>query len=819
MRRELRHILRGLGRTPWYSATIVGVMALTLTLATVVFAIVDGVLFRPLPYPNPEQLFLIEPGVDGVARPEYGTSVGEADVAAWAAAAPGVRFTAFRAQPANGLGPGVNDFAAGMASVEPNIFDVLGVRPIIGGFTDEDFAHRTMTRPVVITWDVWQDRFGGEAGIAGRTTSLDPVLGTAFRVVGVMPEGFAFPSTRTEVQFLMPRELDPLAGADPRRRPFTEVIARAPAAIGPAALEAPIEAGMRTLASTLPPVGPNPGGWTEAEWRLQGPYDRADVVRLTSSLGRESRALFMAVFTAVMVLVVLGALNSSGLMAARALDRQREMIVRRALGASRAALGKLVLTETLVLLAVAAGAALLVAPPLLRFGARLLPENLVLLKPWGVDALDWRTVRIVALGALVLSVPMSIWPVTRAVSLSATMRATGSRVSDGRSLGRFAVVSAQVAGALVLMVLGSMLVGSLLAVYANPLPIRTGQIVTLDARMLGGRGLRDELHEREVRVTAIVERLRRLSGVIDVAAVDGQVLTNGTGNSRFRRPETARSDRAPAHTLAVSADFFRMLRPQLVAGRLPTPDEIVAGAPIVVVSEQLARDYWPGEPAIGHLLESVGASAPFAVIGVVRDVPWLSWDAPLASAYGPYASLSRTGSGGLTLFIETSDTPARVIRAVQHELHDVEVRRAGPLADEFVETVRDRRFRSWLFGSFAAAALIVVGVGMLGLIAMSTARRTREIGIRQALGATRQAIVTLVVTEQLAPVLAGLAMGGLVAAWAVRFVESYLYAITSSEPRVWTVALVLLLATTSVGAALPAVRASGTDPASALRAD
>jgi putative ABC transport system permease protein len=234
-----------------------------------------------------------------------------------------------------------------------------------------------------------------------------------------------------------------------------------------------------------------------------------------------------------------------------------------------------------------------------------------------------------------------------------------------------------------------------------------------------------------------------------------------------------------------------------------------------------SRAYWPNVNAVGQTLAEQDDPEPYVVVGVVKDVRWFSWDTEVASIYGPYALLSRFEM--LTIMLQTNGQTGRVTVDALRALGEVDplVRpsRAATLDALFVDSVRPRRFQSWLFGSLAAAGLVVVGVGILGLIAMSTARRTKEIGIRHALGATRGRIVSLLVREQMKPVVAGLLAGGLTAAWAVTFVSSYLYGITVADPRVWMAAVALIVGTAGLGALAPAARASGTDPVRALRVE
>ncbi len=247
--------------------------------------------------------------------------------------------------------------------------------------------------------------------------------------------------------------------------------------------------------------------------------------------------------------------------------------------------------------------------------------------------------------------------------------------------------------------------------------------------------------------------------------------------------------------------------------------------PVIVVSERVASNYWPNAPALGQTLTDQRRGEPpmtFTVVGVVKEVGWAAWDeAALPVIYGPYALLARQTSSAV--LIHTSAGVSRVAADALRVMGDTDpllrTGRVAPLDDLFVDSVRPRRFQAWLFGSFALASLFVVGIGIFGQLAMSTARRTREVGIRMTCGATRSGIVRLIVSEQLVPVVAGLAVGGIGAAWAVRFLQSYLYQITSSDIRVWTAAISLILLTAAVGTVIPALRASRIDPTHALRTE
>jgi hypothetical protein len=366
-----------------------------------------------------------------------------------------------------------------------------------------------------------------------------------------------------------------------------------------------------------------------------------------------------------------------------------------------------------------------------------------------------------------------------------------------------------------------LLVGSILAVYANDLPIRTDGVAVIESFLQGPGATMEKSPARAARVEAVLTRLHEVPGVDAAAATSAQVLRGGNWVSWFTPPEGAPDPRVEIDRQSVTAGYYRVLEPQLVAGRLPTEAELAAGTPVLVVSESAARAYWPGGNALGRMLTEYGTSDEYRVVGIVKDVRWYSWDTEIASIYGPYARLSREPL--VTLLIRTRGPVAPVIDEALRAIESVDPgfgpSRAASLDDLFLDSVRARRFQAWLFGVFAAAAMVIVGAGIFGLLAMWTARRTKELGIRQALGASRHGLVRLMIREQLAPVVTGLVVGGVLAAWASRFIDAFLYQITVTDLRVWLAAAAVMLATAAVGVLVPAMRASRTDPVQALRLD
>jgi putative ABC transport system permease protein len=740
------------------------------------------------------------------------------DIADWQAAAPDAAITGFQAARWQGMGEGVNEALFGMALVQPNFFDTIGVRPLVGRLVASDFDRDEVVRPVVITYELWQSRFHGEPNVIGQTYIGDPTSGGGFRVAGVMPRGFVFPSA-VPVSFIAPYVPSPDVLSDPTRRTIGRTIARLPQGMSIAALRARVEAGMAATAAAFP-TRQKPAGFSDRGWRMQGPFDQADVLPLASELGSTERPLFRAIFLAALVLLAIGGLNVSGLMAARGLDRARELGLRRALGATGLRIARLVFLEALVPIAVGAAIGLTLAVPLLQVGLRLLPEDLVLLKPQVVPTIDARVVLFVVLSAILLAIPTTIWPIRRALRTGAAPLGDGSRgCTRTRSIGRTVVIVSQVGGALVLTMGGALLVTSIIAVYANTPAIRTDGVVVLRERMqdpIAGIGSPD----LTTRVHALIQTLKLVPGVDGVALTEGQVLDRGGGVPWWTPPATATS-RLDVVAEAVTSDFYRVLQPQLVIGRFPTEAELESDAPIIVVSESVARTYWPNASPLGQTLNYSRVTVPFTVVGVVKDVQWNEWDTEVGSIYGPYARVSR--SGYATVFIRTRKSAGQITAGATQAIAAtdplIRVTHSGTLDELFADSVRPRRFQSWLFGSFAIAALTIVGVGILGLIAIATARRTREMGVRLALGATRDHLVGLLLREQLRTVLAGVIVGSLVSMWAVRFVKVYLYEITPYDPRVWTATVVAIVSTAAIGTLIPSLRASRVDPVQALRVE
>jgi ABC-type antimicrobial peptide transport system permease subunit len=328
------------------------------------------------------------------------------------------------------------------------------------------------------------------------------------------------------------------------------------------------------------------------------------------------------------------------------------------------------------------------------------------------------------------------------------------------------------------------------------------------------------IHLYPTRALDLAARLRGTPGVAGATLLNASVLENSTGSSSFRSPPGAMADVRPPSSIRVSSGFFETAGVRVISGRLPSAAELDSGgAPVVVVSETAARTYWPGRSALGQTLGS--GRVDFTVIGVVRDVRLAALDIPSNGViFAPWSGpLPHTRAPNLLLRLDDDapETLAAVLERIRQLDPNARLTDIQTLRDAASTSIRERRLTAFAASIFAGVALVFVVVGVLGLVAMTASRRTREVGIRLALGATRTGVVRLLLGEQLRAVAIGLAAGGMISAWAVRLVGVHLYGVGIYDAWLWFISAVVVVITASVGAWLPARRASAIDPTEALR--
>jgi hypothetical protein len=373
------------------------------------------------------------------------------------------------------------------------------------------------------------------------------------------------------------------------------------------------------------------------------------------------------------------------------------------------------------------------------------------------------------------------------------------------------LIGTQIGLAFVLTVAGTLVIGSLWWAWRQDPGFDPTDAIVVDVTL--GAGSMDDRHARFETVT---QRVQTIPGVREIGVVSGPILRKSWGSPAVERPEGALPGREQG--IGVGLATFSILGIQRIDGRFFTAEESTSSAPVVVISERVARAFWPGRSAIGQIIQSRGSDRrALTVVGVVRDARLSGPD------YDGHGQIYRPVPWGGTLLIRT-DGPARaqlaqVVDAIRRADARVAVTTASTVKREFGEPLRQRTFAAWLYGAFAASCLAIVAVGLFGFVAMTTATRTREIGIRGALGATRGSIVRLILREQTLTVAGGLMAGSLASWWAASFLRRSMFGFDVHDARLWTIAAVTIVVVAIVAALIPAWKASRTPPTLALRSE
>ncbi len=793
---DVRYGARMLRKSKVFTLVAVAALALGIGANTAIFSVVNAVLLRPLPYERPEQLvWMQEDGQDvrsrWVSYPNYRD---------WRA-----RSRSFQAMSAvrgwymtlTGMGE-PESVTAGMVSAE--YFEVMGVRPVLGrGFQPEE-DRPGAGRVTVISHGFWQRRFGGDPEAVGRTVTLD---GQPFTVVGVMPEGFAHQGP-PPVWVLIGQWADQKGWTERDTRIAGNVVARLKEGVT-------IEQARADMASVKEGLVKE-NAWTNAGHVIT-------VKSLHESVVGETRPSLLLLFGAVGFVLLIACANVANLMLARATVRRREFALRAALGASRWRLVRQLLVESL-LLALAGGAAgLLIA----AWGVDLLraaePPGLPRVEGLKVDApVLWFAFGVTLLTAVVFGLAPA-WQSSRA-ELSESLK-EGARASGGGRGGRLrsGLVVAEVALSLVLLVGAGLLVRSLARLLDADPGFRpegvTTMYVTLPGQRYKGKEEINRFHRQAL------ERFAALPGV-EAACVSNTLPGMPTWQSDIAvegYKSAVPGEEINVDWVIASEDYFKVMGVPLARGRTFTPEEAREGRPVVLVDQSLADRFWPGGDALGKRI-LYDSATPHEVIGVAGNVRNFGSETP--GRIRIYTPLGRTDlrTGRLSLRArEGADAglaaaAAREVRGVDPDLPVTGVR---TLEDLFDQQAAPRRFNATLFALLAGLALALAAVGIYGVMSYTVTQRTREIGVRVALGAQGGDVLKLVVGRGMLLALSGVAAGLLASFALTRFMAGMLYGVSAADPLTYGTVALLLGAVTLFACYLPARRAARVDPVIALR--
>lgn len=799
---RLRLTLRGLLRAPAFALASVGTIALAVSLSTTVFAVVDGVLFKPLPYPEAADLFFLE----GQPVERRSGVLAAADLQLLRDAAPDASFTAYGGGWSRQLVDRPDVVIRGM-NVDSAFFDVLGRHPLVGGFSPEDFARPADSaepESAIVSFAFWRQHLGANPDVLGQVIALSH---SGIRIAGVLPADLALPSQRgerTDLLLAAPAEWTSRPG---RWLRTWDVIVRVDAD-GADAAQARFDA---VFAAHRPSYGPPPREGMR-------PYDRVSMRPLAEHMGAGDRPFFGAAFAVTACLVLLACVNVTALLLSRTRARARELRVRATLGASRRDIGALVVSEVIVLTLVGAALGFAAAHPLLAAALHRLPDGVDLLQS---GAIDWRVALFAFVLPLTVMMLLAIVPVRRAfLDMPVASMAAGSTL-PARGIAGSGLLALECGFGMVLFAAGTLMLASFAGLRAEPSGFREDGLVLVDFMV---RANQDAETARAAIQDRAVARLKSVPGVDDAAIFGGSLLENLYSALALDMP--TRTPDAWVAEVPVSPSFYDVAGLRLLEGRVPTRAEIDGAAPVAVLSRLAARDLWGDEPALGRVVKGNRFDGhSYEVIGIVEDVRMASQrEGTRGEAFTP---IRNSGRWYAAYIARTTDDEERVAARIREAFArdasaggaDVIVERAGPIRDLVAETVRPQRLQASVFGIAAGAAMLLLAVGVGGIVAASVRRRWREVGIRSALGASAARIVQMLVTDHLRPAAAGICAGLLAAWWMKEALRGLLYELDPGDLRLWAAAVAFITLVVVIAAWLPARRAAHADPAMVLRAE
>jgi putative ABC transport system permease protein len=821
--RDLRFALRNLGRQPALTLAVVLTLALGIGVNAAIFSIVDSVLLTPPPFREPQRVVLI-----WASNPEFAASMGMVDEL-WSAtahlddwrAAPSVdKIASFQANRLVLTGEGFPELL-GIVRVTGDFFQALGASPQWGRVLGPDDDPPGRAAVVVISHSLWQRKFGGDPKVVGKVITLS---GNPYTVVGVMPRRFTFPRGGQDVQhgfgfaaepdLWIPMEFTVAQRQDRTNRGNVGVVR-----LRPGATIEKLQAELDTISARLAQSFPD----TEKGWTARAQPIMEKVIG-------DLRPALLILWAAVALVLLIACVNVTNLLLARAVSRQKEIAVRMAMGAGRRRLLSQLLTESAVLAVLGGALGVFLAWAVLRLFAGFIPTGLIGAAPLSLDA---RAVAFTALLCVLTTLLVGLVPALQmsrpdlAGSLREGTRAGAGTAGSHRT--RSILVVAEVALAALLLIGAGLLLRSFVRLLAVDPGFRPQRLLTAEFA-LPAELLPPE--ERGPYMDRILEQVRTVTGVRAAALISdlpmglgetyNNVLPEGqeeeakkTGEVRFAALRT------------VSPGYFEIMGIPLRSGRYFTPADREGSVAVAVVNEMMAKEFWPGEDPVGKRLRFGlgGAGNFYTVVGVVGGVRHSGLQGDLRSELYRLASQSLPGTVPfmMRIVMRTDVAPAALttpLRAAVKEVAPAQPVSSIQTLEQMVSTsVAKPRFSLLLLALFAALALVLSIVGIYGITAYSVSQRTRELGLRMALGARPGGILRMVVGQTGLLAAVGV-LFGLGAAYALtRLMASLLYGVEATDPLIFSAVSLGLVLVSLVAALLPGRRATRVDPLVALRTE
>jgi putative ABC transport system permease protein len=800
---DIHYALRRLVKAPGFTFVAVVTLALGIGANSAIFSVVNGVLLKPLPYPESDRLVGVYHVYDKSREVMSGPNF--IDVTRAAASLENAAAVSTSGIILTGEGDPVR---LAIARVSASLFNVLRVRPALGRTfnADEDTPGRTDV--VVLSHGLWQTRFGSDPNVIGRRIQMD---GVAKEVIGVMPASFSYPEGR---EAWLPIAYDESFVSKQRGAWYLRVVARLKPGITPAQSAAEVETLGRNLARQYPDANEGLGMTTF-------PLHEAMV-------GDIRRSVFVLLGAVGFVLLIACA-NVANLLLARAAGRESEMAVRSALGAGRGRLVRQLLTECVILSLAGGALGLLLGVWGVAFLVSLKPQGIPRLDAVTVDA----TVILFTAGiAVVTGLLFGMVPALHATrfGLSGSLKegGRGAVTSRGGARARGTLVIVEMALAVMLLAGAGLLMRSFLRLQSVDPGFDPSQTLSFELSLPDSRYKADP--PRFAFFDQLLPRLRALPGVSSAEAVMALPLSGMNFNISFSvagRPPVPPAQEPAMEVRVATPGYFSAIGIPLKRGRWFTDDDRDGTPRVTLLTESAAQKYFPNEDPIGKTINlgwGRGAGkgkAGGAVVGIIGDVKEAGLNEPAApEIYLPYRQWPITS---MSVVMKTTTPPESLAGAVQQEVHAIDpnlpVSNIGSLEKIISKSISQPRFYMLLLSIFASVALLLAAIGIFGVLSYAVSQRTREIGIRMALGAPGRTVVNLIVRQAMILVASGIAAGTIAGLLVSETMAKMLFSVTPTDPVTFGGVAAVLVGVALFASYLPARRATRVDPIVALRAE
>ena len=814
---DLRFALRQLRKSPGFAITIVLLLGLGIGSVTAVFSLVDAVLLRPVPYPDPSSLVI------PWNTPPAGVNIGGFTEYPWGPTQyhalieepkPFRYLGAFVGDNFNLTGFGDPAMLEG-ASVTWGFFPALGVQPEAGRFFTREEDSPGHEREVILGDAVWRSRFHADASLLNHIIHLN---GAAYTVVGIMPPGFGFPRANempgdftfaAETELWVPMALPAVTA------PFTSSELAFIGRLQPGITLAEAQAGMDLFAEHM-----------DRQWPASRGWNRSRIMPLQRQVAGDSGKPLLLMLSAVGLVLLIICFNVAGLVLTRSLGRQREFTVRAALGAGRRRVVRQLLTECLLLAFAGGVTAAGIATASVQFAKTLGPKSLPRLPEASVD------VRVFAFAFLITLVTGILFGLAPALGAARTdlvesLKESGQKFGTGTSHPRLrsALVVTQISLALMLVVASGLLIRTFYQLLASDGGFRAEHVLTFQLSLPS-----TQYPDRET-IARFYQRalpsLRSIAGV-DSAGITEAVPMGGpteAGVMRIVGRTYRKGDPPPiVNYTVISPGLFSALGTPILRGRDFQDSDVLSAPPVTLVNRALARQYWPHEDAVGKRVLVPSQKVPATIIGIVADVKHSSLrEVPGPEMFEPYTQDVWPSLALMQVVLRTKASPDTVIAAAREAIHQIDpgipVAKVSTLAKLTDTAMAGERFSMVLVGCFGLLAVLLAAVGVYGVISYSVAQRTREIGIRVALGAQRGHVFGSIICHGLKLSGLGILIGLALTLGMGRLLTTFLYGVTATDPLTFASVSLFLLAVATGASFPPARRAASINPVEALRTE